>query len=315
MTIQQHIGAGIDLGSNTFRLLVADCTAGGLTVLARKMATVRLGRGLEDSGLLSEDSREKGLAVLRTFRETIASYRPQSIRICGTEALRRARNSHLFLSKAEELLQHPIDIISGEEEARLSLAGAMAGFAEPFPSSLLLVDVGGGSTELVFAESPGGETRAASVDLGVVRLTEKFLAASPPDLASLDSQLAETLYIALEKLTLLQKKQPGLIVGCGGTATSMAALDLNLSAYNASLVHGYVLHHRSMEKLWQKLIALPADKRNGLPCLGEGRGEILPAGLRIYHILLQILQQEVMRVSDTGLLEGIMLSSLSPAPA
>jgi exopolyphosphatase/guanosine-5'-triphosphate,3'-diphosphate pyrophosphatase len=153
------------------------------------------------------------------------------------------------------------------------------------------------------------------VPLGVIRLTEKFLAPSQHDLVLLDSLLAETLNSALEELALAQKNQPVLIIGCGGTATSMAALALNLTAYNASLVHGYVLQNTSLEKLWHHLIALPANQRNALPCLGEGRGELLPPGMRIYHVLLQLLQQDRMRVSDTGLLEGILLSSLSYAAA
>ena len=316
MTNHQRIAAGIDLGSNTFRLLVANCTAGSLEeVLARKMATVRLGRGLEDNDLLHEESMQNGLAVLHTFRETIALYQPDSIRICGTYALRRAKNSLVFLDKAKEILQHPIAIISGEEEAALSFAGALAGFRERFLHPLLLVDVGGGSTELVLAESPAERTRTASVNLGAVRLTEKFLAGLPADRGSLDKKLTETLSHALERLGLLQKKQPVQILGCGGTATSMAALDLNLTSYNHSLVHGHVLRNAAVENLWIRLTALPADIRNTLPCLGEGRGEILPAGLRIYLILLRLLQHDEMRVSDSGLLEGIMLSSLSDAPA
>jgi exopolyphosphatase/guanosine-5'-triphosphate,3'-diphosphate pyrophosphatase len=315
MTIHKNIAAGIDLGSNTFRLLVADCSAGNLMVLAKKMATVSLGRGLEDNGMLHEDSMQKGLAVIHSFQETLAHYRPQNIRICGSAALRQARNSRLFLQRAGQILRQPIDVISGEEEAGLSLAGVLAGFTEPFSSPLLLVDVGGGSTELVFAESPAGATRVKSVPLGVIRLTEKFLAPSQHDLVLLDSLLAETLNSALEELALAQKNQPVLIIGCGGTATSMAALALNLTAYNASLVHGYVLQNTSLEKLWHHLIALPANQRNALPCLGEGRGELLPPGMRIYHVLLQLLQQDRMRVSDTGLLEGILLSSLSHAAA
>lgn len=313
MTIHQHIAAGIDLGSNTFRLLVANCSAGSLMVLAKKMATVSLGRGLEDNGLLHEVSMQKGFTVIRSFQEILTHYRPQSLRICGSAALRQAKNSRFFLQTAEEILQQPIDVISGEEEARLSLAGVLAGYTEPFSNPLLLVDVGGGSTELVFAESPAGATRVKSVPLGVIRLTEKFLAPTQHDLVPLDSLLAETLNSTLGKLALIQKERPVLIIGCGGTATSMAALDLNLTAYDASLVHGYVLQNTSLEKLWKQLIALPADKRNALPCLGEGRGEILPAGLRIYHVLLKLLQQDRMRVSDTGLLEGILLSSLSHA--
>ncbi len=279
-------------------------------MLVKKMAAVRLGRGLEDNGLLHEDSIQKGLEVLRTFGETLGHYQPQSMRVCGTEALRRAKNNQLFLHNAEEILQHTIDIINGGEEARLSLAGALSGEKEPLSSHLLLVDVGGGSTELIFTESSRGVTRVKSVPLGVVGLTEKFIAASQPDIERMDNLIAEILTSAFEKLKLLQKQQPILIIGCGGTATSMAALDHNLASYNESLVHGHVLQNTSIEKLWNKLIALPADERNTLPCLGEGRGEILPAGIRIYHVLLKLLQQDRMRVSDTGLLEGILLSSL-----
>jgi exopolyphosphatase/guanosine-5'-triphosphate,3'-diphosphate pyrophosphatase len=310
MTIHQHIAAGIDLGSNTFRFLVANCSTGNLTVLTKKMATVGLGRNLANDGLLLQDSMQKGFAVLRTFREALAHYQPQNLRVCGTEALRQAKNSRLFLQKAEELLQQPIDIISGEEEARLSFTGALAGCTKPLSWPRLLVDVGGGSTELFFAESPAGKKRTKSVPLGVVGLTEKFLAPANPDLVSLDRQLTETLHSAFVQLPILQKEQPLLILGCGGTATSMAALDLNLTAYNESLVHSHVLYNTAIEKLWDKLLALPAHKRNTLPCLSEGRGEILPAGIRIYHVLLKFLQQDRMMVSDTGLLEGILLSSL-----
>jgi exopolyphosphatase/guanosine-5'-triphosphate,3'-diphosphate pyrophosphatase len=315
MTIHEITAAGIDLGSNTFRLLVANCSAGSLQILAKKMATVRLGRGLEDYGQLHEESIQKGLAVLGSFKETLADYRLQSLRICGTEALRHANNSRHFLHKAEELLQQPIDIISGEEEARLSLAGVLAGFTEPITNPLLLVDVGGGSTELVFAPSPAEKTSVASVGLGVIGLTEKFLDPSQLDLSHLDSLLAEKLNAAFKQLGLINKGGQILIVGCGGTATSMAALDLNLSVYKAPLVHGYVLQNIAVERLWNKLVALPAATRNALPCLGEGRGEILPAGIRIYHVILQLLQENRIRISDTGLLEGILLSSLPHAAA
>ena len=279
------------------------------------MAAVRLGRNLADGGLLHENSVQNGLAVLGRFREVLTHYQPQSLRVCGTEALRQAKNSRLFLPRAEEILQHPIEIISGEDEARLSFAGALAGSTEPWAGPLLLADVGGGSTELVFAAAPAGKIRVASMGLGAVGLAEQFLAAPQPDPAHLDTRIATSLNSAFKDLALNANKQPLLIIGCGGTATSMAALDLNLAAYDASLVHGRVLHSAAMEKLWHRLIALPPDKRNGLPCLGDGRGEILPAGLRIYTTLLQLLQQDRMRVSDTGLLEGILLSSLPHAAA
>ena len=312
MTIP-HIAAAIDLGSNTFRLLVAERLEEDFRVLAKRTASVRLGRGLVHSGILDEDSMEKGFGVLCTFREALDHYKPRSIRICGTEALRRAGNSGLFLRRAAKIMQHPIDIINGEEEARLCLAGALAGFLTPLSGPLLLVDVGGGSTELVAVQFPAGEVRTASVGLGVVGLTEKFLAPSPPDVDGLDNHLAATLTAVLEDLELRRETPPCLITGCGGTATSMAALDLEMNVYDAARVHGHVLQHGAIRALWEKMIVLSPGRRNLLPCLGDGRGEILPAGIRTYQVLLRILHLDRLRVSDTGLLEGILLSCSNAA--
>lgn len=313
MTIDQHIAAGIDLGSNTFRLLVAICSAGNLSVLDKKLATVRLGRGLAENKILHERAMEKGLEVLRIFRKSLDHYQPQSIRVCGTEALRQAENSYLFLRNAEEILGSKIDIVSGAEEAHLNLAGALSGYREPLSGTFLLVDVGGGSTELLFADQATGQTGVESMGLGVIGLTEKFLTAPQPDIAAMDAILADTIGSALEKLKFPGKLSAVNIIGCGGTATSLAALDLNLTSYN-DVVHGHILLRNTMEELWSRLIVLPADRRNELPCLGKGRGEILPAGLRIYQMLLKLIQQDRMRVSDTGLLEGILLSSISDIP-
>ena len=311
MTIHQQIAAGIDLGSNTFRLLVADCSTETFSVLAKELATVGLGRGLKESGRLQDDAMQTGFEVLRTFRQALDRFRPCTTRVCGTEALRQAGNSQVFLQQAEEILQQPVHIINGEQEARLSLAGALSGKGQIFTTPLLLVDVGGGSTELAFAESLAGDIRTTSVGLGVVWLTEKFISEPQNNFGSLDSFLAETLAASLGKLKLLKKDLSIPVIGCGGTATSMAALQQGLLLYDESQVHGYVLRNADIEKLWSRLIPLPAEKRNQLPCLGEGRGEILPSGIRIFHILLKLLRQDRMQVSDSGLLEGIMLSSIT----
>jgi exopolyphosphatase/guanosine-5'-triphosphate,3'-diphosphate pyrophosphatase len=310
MTIDQHIAAAIDLGSNTFRILVAVCSAGNLQVLDKRLATVRLGSGLEEK-FLHERAMDKSFEVLRDFSRILDNYQPRSIRICGTEALRQAKNSRIFLEKAEKILQHRIDIISGEEEAHLSLTGALSGYNESSSGTFFLVDVGGGSTELILADPATGKIRVASMNLGVIGLTEKFTSGPQPDTALMDSMLAKIISNSLKKLEFSRKEMTINIMGCGGTATSMAALDLNLTSYDESLVHGYILKRDSMEKLWKWLIILPPDKRNELPCLGQRRGEVLPAGIRIYQVLLQLTEQDSMRVSDTGLLEGILLSTLS----
>ena len=315
MTIHQQIAAAIDLGSNTFRLLVADCSTGNIRVLAKKLATVRLGGAIAKNGLLQDEAIQRGYDVLHSFREILAHHKPQCLRVCGTQALRRARNSRLFLQRAEEILQQAVEIITGEEEARLSLAGALWRHSPPQDGSLLLVDVGGGSTELVLAAPPAAPAGAVSVPLGVVSLTESFLAVPGLDISDLDAHIEDILKHALEVLKLAGNSPSLPIIGCGGTATSMAALAQKLTVYDESLVHGYTLTRTAMAKLWDGMIVLPADMRNNLPCLGEGRGEILPAGIRIYLVLLRLLKRDRVRVSDTGLLEGLLLSCLQPDTA
>ena len=130
------------------------------------------------------------------------------------------------------------------------------------------------------------------------------------DIGAMDKLLADKMGTTLDQLDISGEYQAVELIGSGGTATSLAALDLNLDIYEESLVHGHIVHADSMEQLWQRLIALPAPERNRLPCLGESRGEILPAGLRIYQTLLKLLQHDRIRISDTGLLEGILLSSI-----
>ena len=309
MTIDQHIFAAIDLGTNTFRLLVGTCSADGINILEKKLVTVRLGQGLGQTHILGEAAMEKGLEVLRTFRGALDNYHVHLIRTCGTEALRQARNSPVFLEQAREILQNEIDIISGEEEARLSLDGALAGNISP-DGAFLLADVGGGSTEFILTDTITGQTRIASVNLGAVTLTEKFLAAGQYD-PMIDVLLAEKIGRALEKINLPGNRQAMTILGCGGTATSLAALHLNLDSYDESRVHGHILHRDNLAQLWNSLTAMPAAERNKLPCLGDGRGEILPAGLRIYQKLLEFLHQDRVQVSDTGLLEGILLSLIT----
>ena len=120
-------------------------------MLTKKMATVRLGYGLNNNVLLHESAMRKGYSVLHSFRKTLHQYQPTNIRVCGTEALRQAQNSQRFLLSAEDILQQSVEILNGEEEARLSLTGALSGYKKSLSSPLLLADVGGGSTELVLS--------------------------------------------------------------------------------------------------------------------------------------------------------------------
>jgi exopolyphosphatase/guanosine-5'-triphosphate,3'-diphosphate pyrophosphatase len=307
------LAAGIDLGSNTFRLLVARCSAGRLEPLEKKLITVRLARGLTDDKFLRDESLVKAFKALACFRKILDLHAVQHLRICGTEALRTAQNSEAFLQKALEIIGDPIEIITSREEAELTLDGAVAAIATARPETMLLIDVGGGSTELILSEV-SHETRIRSLSIGAVSLTEQFFHETrikEEAALKLQDSLIQSLQPAIEDLQLHGLKKKIMVLGCGGTATTMAALDLNQAQYDAGLVQGHILQAGSIDALWEKFSMLSASERNRFPGLENGRGEILPAGIMIYQTLLKLLGLKHMSVSDAGLLEGITTSSVS----
>jgi exopolyphosphatase/guanosine-5'-triphosphate,3'-diphosphate pyrophosphatase len=312
MANSHSLAAGIDLGSNTFRLLVAHCNAGRLEPLEKKLVTVRLARGLTENKFLREENLAKAFEVLACFRKTLDPYSIRHLRICGTEALRTAQNSDFFLQKAHDIMDHPIEIITSKEEAELTLDGALAAFKTARPDTMLLVDVGGSSTELILSQV-FHETRIWSIPIGAVSLTEQFLyepRIKKDAVRKLQGSLVQSLQPALDELKLPDSKKEITLLGCGGTATSMAALDLNLTQYDADLVQGHILQSGRIDSLWDQLSMLAVSERNRISGLENGRGEILPAGIRIYQVLLELLDLKHMSVSDAGLLEGITSSAV-----
>lgn len=296
------IAAGIDIGSNTFRLLIADTENGTIRPLARELVSVRLGKGLSTGNLIEPAAMERGLAALALFRSLIDRFAPQTIRACGTEALRKAANRASFLTQAETVLGAPIEIISGLEEARLNRAGIRSAIHCQEP--MLVVDAGGGSTELAVAGTLNREEIIFSLPLGAVSLSEKYPESSPTFLPDMTAAIEETLRPALEKIP------PGLLlVGSGGTATSLAALDLKMTIYDSARVQGHCLPDSRLTRLCEYLASLAVEKRCLLPLLGANRGDIILAGARIYQVLLARTRSPHLMISDSGLIEGIVLSS------
>jgi len=297
-------------------------TDGRLFPLVKELATVRLCHHLADRGVLAPEAVGRALAVLQQFTTILDRQQPQFIRACGTAALRTANNRDLFLRPARETLGVPIEIITGAVEARLSLAGTMAFIEKPDPGPLLLVDVGGGSTELACIETssttePTTELKnpiAISIRLGVVGLTEVFLQhprITASETTALTNHIRQQLSAGLRAIASCSNASQSLqVIGTGGTATSMAALDLDLDRYEEGKVHAHRLTKTRLDRTWQRLVTLSAADRNLLPGLQEGRGEILLAGVKIYQVLLELLELNQMTVSDTGLLEGILLSCI-----
>jgi exopolyphosphatase/guanosine-5'-triphosphate,3'-diphosphate pyrophosphatase len=303
--------AAIDLGSNTFRLLVAEIKGNETTVLLKRNVTVKLGHGLSAASGLAPATIANGLAALAEFKAVMDRANVDCCRCCGTEALRKAVNAKVFLDSASEVVGVEIKVISGREEAILSCRGVLAAMADPTTSfPLLIIDVGGSSTELIYLKGPSAQPLSVSLPAGAAVFTE--LAATGGRQAAVAGFSAK-LRAFLKKTSVTTGKIT--VVGTGGTATALAVLDLALDHYDEKKVHGHQLMGEGIMQISSDLTTMSAAARDFLPGLEEGRGNILMAGLEIYQEILATIEVDSMIISDSGLLEGIMLSCLEQGAA
>ncbi len=305
---------GIDLGSNSFRLLIARETDSGILPLHKELVTVRLGEGLLKTGRISDAALERASAALAFFKNKLSEYNISTIRACGTMALRKAVNSSEFLLPATELLGTHIAVISGREEALLSFSGSLLSLdRSKITGPLLYADVGGGSTEIVISPSSQSTPQTCSIEAGAVVLTESFLKTDPPE----SKQITEASAFIRKSMTPvfnIQSRQSfgrQNFIGSGGTATALAALALKLQIYDEKKVQGFILTKATLHSIIGEISRLSACELNQIPCLDQKRGEIILAGGLIYRDLLEMAGCGEMTVSDAGLLEGILLSGLS----
>ncbi|MBU0482055.1 MAG: hypothetical protein KKG47_13235 [Proteobacteria bacterium] len=290
----------IDLGSNSFRLLIGSVAGKALTPLAKKLVTVRLAGGLDRSGALSPSAIRTGLETLRTFRTHLDRHNVEDCYCCGTQALRVAINSSEFVAKATAILNCKIDVISGMREAELSCYGVFAGLRNKISPPVFIVDVGGGSTEVSYIDQSGTLQKSLSLPAGAVAFTEKDSQATREAFVLLHGRIAD--FIAG-----IPDRQSASLISTGGTATTIAMLDQQLDRYDEQQVHGFTVQRKALDKLTAELSALSVANRTLLPGLEAGRGEIIVSGCKIYQEIIATIGVDGMIVSDWGLLEGILL--------
>ncbi len=288
-----RVGA-VDCGTNTIRLLVADRASGGPTVslrdVVRRAEIVRLGSGVDRTGQLDPAAIERTLARCREYARTCRVLHCDVVRFVGTSASRDAANGDEFTSRVratfadEGFPVHP-EVLTGEEEARFSFLGATLGLTSAYAEPYLVVDLGGGSTEFVRGDH-NGITAALSVDVGSVRLTERVLASDPPTAAEIDEASA---LIATELNRVdahVGFAGIGTLIGLAGTVTSLAAVALELPAYEASRVHLTAIPNDRMSATCRRLIAMTRAERAAATILEPGRIDVIGAGALIWSAVL-----------------------------
>ena len=292
--------ATIDIGTNTTLLLVAR-TEPVPAAIEEQAEITRLGRGIGRNGALDGEAIARTLAVLRRFAD-IARRHDARVAAVGTEALRRAPNADAFLGPAAEILGTTVDVIDGEREAALTFRAVVASFGDLRAGELVVVDIGGGSTEIVLA-SDGEVGFRTSLPLGSVRLTEAFVHHDPPA-ATETKSIAETVDSAVRAVPFSDK--PATLVGVAGTVTSLAAMALQLESYDPGRVHGSRLSRAVLAREIQRLAAATQAERERMIGLDPRRADVILAGALILDRIAAAAGVAEIRVSDRGIRWGLL---------
>ncbi|HXK17668.1 MAG TPA: Ppx/GppA phosphatase family protein [Polyangiaceae bacterium] len=300
--------AAIDIGTNSVLLVIAAAFGGGPRPVLERATITRLGEGVDQTRQLAPAAVERNLACLRAYAEDLRAHGLPPLDVVGTSALRDAQGAQGFLDEAERILGVRPRVIAGDEEARLTFRGALSGLS--LAGRLLVFDIGGGSTELIVGDAAAGaqaESRV-SLDIGSVRLFERYVRCDPPaaaELASIEAQIAQQLASAAP-LSGLAAGEPITLVGVAGTVTTLKALELGLAPYDGARVHGAVLTLSAVEELCATLASLPLEQRKRLPGLEPKRADVIVAGALIVRDLLRRAAATQLIVSDRGVRFGLL---------
>ena len=294
--------AAVDCGTNSVRLLVSRLVDGRLVEVDRRLHLTRLGQGVAATGRFHPEALARTLDAMADFGAELDELGVSHRRVVATSAARDAANSAEFFDGARARLGVDAEIIPGEEEARLSYAGAVGALPD-VAQPVLVMDIGGGSTELVLG-SDGQVRHAISLDIGSVRVRERFLHSDPP---TAEEVAAATAHIdALLDASGIDFATVATWVGVGGTVTSLSALAQELPTYDRARVHGSVVTHGELDELGQRLLVMPVAAVAQLPTMVPGRADVICCGALIARRVASHIAPEL-TVSEADILDGMVL--------
>lgn len=302
--------AAVDCGTNSIRLLIAEAApAGSLVELDRRTEIVRLGQGVDAAGEFHPDALTRTFVATDAYAALIrdAGVTPAHLRFVATSAARDARNRELFFAGIRSRLGVTPEVISGDTEAALSFAGALSR-VRPAAEPVLVVDIGGGSTELIVGGTAGVVARAVSLDIGSVRLTERFLSAAPPPPEAVAAAAARI--DTLLDGSGIDFSAIGTWIGVAGTATTLAGVHLGLTTYDRERVHGSVIELPALHALSDRLTRSTVEQIRALPSMHPGRADVITAGTLIAVRIADRLRVSGLLVSESDILDGTALQLL-----
>ncbi len=301
--------AAIDMGTNSTRLLVHD----GENTIERLMTITRLGQDVDRTGRLADEAIERVLSCLRTYKAVMDQHGVTRVRAVATSAARDAANRDEFFTAVHDVIGVEPELLSGFDEGKLSFRGATADL-DPADGPFLVFDIGGGSTEFAFGTD---EAEAAmSLDIGCVRLTEKYVEHDPPR----PEELVACLSITEAHLDDVARQMPQIahaatFVGLAGTVSTAAAVELGLAEYDRAQIHHFALTKEAAEDVYRTLVTESRDERIHNPGLEEARADVIVGGMCILVCVMRYFDIEELVVSEADILDGLVFSLLSQPPS
>lgn len=315
--------ASIDIGTNTLRLLIAELYGENLRPVLYKRKITRLGGGYDEDVGICVEAAERTFAALAEFRRHIDEAGVSTVLAFATSVVRRAVNREWFTEEVRKKTGIEITVIQGGEEARLSLLGVLSVIDER-QGKKLVIDVGGGSTEFIVTVGPqmsGGW----SMEMGVVHLTEKYLQSDPPSSSELKAMEEEIKGVLAELRGRMlgdgidpldfSGKRGASFVGTAGTITTLAAIDQDLEVYDRSMINNYTLSRERIAEIYGRLCSMTLGERQTVLSLEKGREDLIVPGSAITLLAMEMFGFAEAKVSDAGLLEGIIIDRVKPGAA
>ena len=293
--------AAVDIGTNSVRLLVTDARG---NELERRMRITRLGQGVDVAGVLQPEAIERTVRVLGEYGARIAHFGANRLRAVATSAARDASNQRAFFDAAERALGVRPELLAGEEEARLSFSGATSGM-DVGMGPFLVVDIGGGSTEFILGSSE--PLALVSVNIGCVRMTERYLKSDPPLSGELEACFEDVRRQLLRVRRVIDVGRARLMIGLAGTITTLAALSAGLSEHDPAVTHHRILARDEVE-YWHRLLSTSALEARREMLIDPARAEVIVGGVAVLVTILREFDVPKLMVSESDILDGLAAS-------
>lgn len=296
--------AAVDLGTNSMRLLLCEVEKGVFHKKKKEIITTRIGKNLSQSNVMSEKVMNKNIEALKYFKKKSEDFGAEEIIVIATSAVRDASNKDVFLQRTRDEVSIDIKVIDGQEEAYIGMLGAI--YDSNKNENLLIVDVGGGSTELVL-NIDGDIKYSVSIDAGAVRMTENFILTNPIEDQDIDNLRKSLDKLFYKDMTVLSEKRIDKLIAIGGTATTAAAIFHEMEVYNQEKIHNTILSNIFLNELFQKMKSMSLNERYQIKGLEKERADIMPAGIYIIKFIMNKLKKDHILISESDNLEGAVI--------